>query len=190
MPNEFPHDVRQLWQTQEVQKVTITIDEIQRRAARFERRIRRRNIREYVVAALIITLFAWQAVRQPGWRASPQYLLIAGVLYAMFQLHQRASARSMPAGAALTASLRWHRKELERQSAALRAMWRWYLLPFAPGLAASLIVAALQHRINLVWYICCFVFPAAFIGVWALNRRAAGCLDRRIEELRSIEEET
>ena len=49
MPNELnPNDPRNLWQSQEGEDVTITLEEIRLRAARFERRIRRRNLREYV----------------------------------------------------------------------------------------------------------------------------------------------
>ena len=50
MPDEMnPNDPRNLWQGQEVEKVILTIDEVRRRAARFERRIHWRNVREYVV---------------------------------------------------------------------------------------------------------------------------------------------
>jgi hypothetical protein len=189
MPNEMqPRNPRELWQSQEVEKVAITIDEIQKRAARFERRIRRRNIVEYAGGTSVIVLFVLAALRNPGWRAIPQYLLIAGVLYAMLQLHGRASARFMPRDVALRASVQWHREELERHRAALRAIWRWYLLPLVPGLVAILIVGAVEHGVTAFWYICCFGFPAVLAGIWALNRRAARRLDRQIDELRSMQD--
>jgi hypothetical protein len=44
MPNELnPKDLRNLWQSQERENVTITLEEIRLRAARFERRIWWRN---------------------------------------------------------------------------------------------------------------------------------------------------
>jgi hypothetical protein len=181
-------NLKKLWQNQEAEKVTITIDEIRKRAARFERRIRRRNIAEYGGAGAVIVMFALAALRNPGWRAIPQYLLILGVIYAMVQLHRRASARFLTADVARTASIRWHREELERQRAAVRGVWSWYLLPLVPGLIAILIVAAIQHGVNAFWYVSCFGFPVVLAAIWALNRRAARRLDRQIEELRSIED--
>ena len=72
MPNEMhPNDPRNLWQGQEVERVILTVDEVRSQAARFERRIHKRNVREYLVGALMIALFAHQLWRTPGWRATP-----------------------------------------------------------------------------------------------------------------------
>src|SRR6516162_4616954 len=57
IPNELnPKDPRNLWQSQERENVTISLEEIRLRAARFERRIWRRNFREYAAGVLLI---AW-----------------------------------------------------------------------------------------------------------------------------------
>src|ERR1700756_3107683 len=92
MPNETgPHEIRELWQTHEEEKVTIPMEEIQRRAARFERRIRNRNLREYAGGAAVIAVFALEVWCRPGWQSAPAWLLIAGTVYALFQLHRRGS---------------------------------------------------------------------------------------------------
>ena len=69
MPDEMnPNDPRNLWQGQEVEIVTLTVDEVRRRAARFERRIHRRNVREYAAGALVVAFLTVQLWRAHGWR--------------------------------------------------------------------------------------------------------------------------
>ncbi len=150
MPNEMnPSDPRNLWQGQEVEKVTLTVSiSVWSRAARFERRIHRRNVGEFLVGALMIALFAHQLWRTHGWRATPAVLIIVGIIYVMFQLHLRAAARPLPADVGIRGSIEFHRVELERQRDAARAAWHWYLLPFVPGLAAGLVLTGIDHGIN------------------------------------------
>ena len=188
MPNEMnPSDPRNLWQGQEVEKVILTVDEVRSRAARFERRIHRRNVSEYLVGALMIALFTHQLWRTHGWRATPVVLIIVGIIYVMFQLHRRASARPLPADVGIRGSIEFHRLELERQRDAARAAWHWYLLPFVPGLAAGLAVTRIDHGINATLIRVGVVFVLVFVGIWVLNKRGARRLDRRIQELKAME---
>ena len=188
MPDEMnPNDPRNLWQGQEVEKVILTIDEVRRRAARFERRIHWRNVREYVVGVLVIAFFTLQLWRDHGWRATPTALLIAGTIYVMFQLHRRGSARPLPADVGIRGSIEFHRVELERQRDALHAVWHWYLLPFVPGLAAVLVVTGIDHGINAVLIGMGVFFVLVFVGIWALNEWVARKLDRKIQELKAME---
>jgi hypothetical protein len=186
MPDEMT-DPRTLWQGQEVEKVILTIDEVRLRAARFERRVHKRNVREYVAGVVVIALFAHQLWRTHGWRATPAVLLIVGAIYMMFQLHRRASARPLPADIGIRGSLEFHRVELERQRDALHAVWRWYLLPFVPGLAAGLVVTGIDHGINAALIRVGAFFVLTFVGIWALNKRGARKLDRRIRDLKAME---
>jgi hypothetical protein len=188
MPNEMnPNDPRNLWQGQEVEKVILTVDEVRSRAARFERRIHKRNVREYLVGALMIALFSHQLWRTHGWRATPAVLMIVGIIYVMFQLHRRASARPLPADVGIRGSIEFHRVELERQRDAARAAWRWYLLPFVPGFAAGLVVTGIDHGIDATLIRVGVFFVLGFVGIWALNQRGARRLDRRIQELKAME---
>src|ERR1035438_10522091 len=60
MPNEFPpDDIRNVWQNQPVENAPMPLEEIQRRARRFEKRIDRRNLREYAGAALGIAAYTF-----------------------------------------------------------------------------------------------------------------------------------
>jgi hypothetical protein len=187
MPNDTnANDPRSLWQGQEEEKVTITIDEIRVRATYFERRIQRRNMREYAatgVAVVVLTIQAWGA---HGWHLATFALLMAGMAYAMFQLH-RLGARSLPADTGTRASLEFHRLELERQRDALRTVWRWYLLPFAPGILMSVGVKAIEHGITAKLVGLTAFIVLLFVGAWALNQSAARKLERRIQALKAME---
>jgi hypothetical protein len=198
MPDEMnPTDLNQsvlnasdpirLWQGQEAEKVILTIDEVRSRAARFERRIHRRNRREYIVGAVMIALFAHQLWSTHGWRATPAALMIAGILYVLFQLGRRASALPLPADVGLRGSVEFHRVELERQRDALHGVWHWYLFPFVPGLAAGLAVTGIDHGIHAPLIGTGVFFVLVFVGLVALNQRGARRLDRRIQELKAME---
>ena len=83
---------------------------------------------------------------------------------------------------------RW-RAELARQRDLLLTVWRWYLLPFAPGLvlmfAAMWIGAPAEHqgRIAGVLIMVILLFAAVAIGIVLLNLLAAARLQRMIEDL-------
>jgi len=164
--------------------MTITIDELKLRANRFERRIHWRNLREYGAGFLVIPIFAARLRYQGGWHMVSPLLLIAGMLYVMFQIHLRA-AKPLPGDAGRTAYLEFHRRELERQRDALRSVWRWYLLPLVPGLVAGIIDTALARRGMGAAAFFGLVCAIIFAGVCKLNDNAAGKLDKEIENLSS-----
>ncbi|HEY4363919.1 MAG TPA: hypothetical protein VGN17_23320 [Bryobacteraceae bacterium] len=182
-------DPRNLWQGQEVEKILLTAAEIRTRATHFERRVHRRNLREYVAGAVVIVLFSMQLGRVQGWRLAPALLSILATIYVMFQLHRRASARPLPADAGLKTSIEFHRGELERQRDAARGVWRWYLLPFLPGAVAVLFVAGIDRGINARLIASGAFSLLVFVGICALNEKGARRLDSKIKELKAMETE-
>jgi len=61
MPNEpLPDDIRDVWQNQPVENTPMPLEEIRRRARQFEKRIGRRNVREYIGAAVTIAAFTFR----------------------------------------------------------------------------------------------------------------------------------
>jgi uncharacterized membrane protein (DUF485 family) len=114
-------------------------------------------------------------------------LLIAGPLYMMFQLYRRGGALRVPAGAGIMATLEFHRLELERQRDALHSVWKWYLLPFAPGFLAVAVVGAIDEGINfkLVRFVAGAVI--LFVVLWILNEHAARKLDLKVQEVKAME---
>jgi hypothetical protein len=181
MPNEL-NGPRNLWQNQEVEKVTITLDEVRRNSACLQRRVYWRNMREYVAGAIGIVWLLITVWLQHGRLLVPALILVAGTLYVMVQVYRR-GARTLPLNAGLRSSLEFHRMELERQRDALRSVWRWYLLPFVPGLAAVLVGAGLDHGFTPLLLLIGVAFAVMLIGVWRWNLSGARKLERRIERI-------
>lgn len=190
MPSDpNPNDPRNLWQSQEDERMIMTLEDVRRRAGRLQRRVYWRNLREYVCGAIVIAAFGASLWRFRGWQLVPSLLLIAGTIYVMFQIHRRGSTRSLPADADLQASLDFHIRELERQRDALRTVVLWYLLPFMPGFIAEIVVSAVERGVTRPLIAFCIALPLMFIGIWKLNEFGARKLDRRIRELREMEVE-
>src|SRR5437870_5229342 len=127
MPNEpLPDDILNVWQSQPVENIAMPIEEIRRRARQFERRIRNRNLREYVAGAAGIVIFTVYIFIFPQVRIGSA-LIIAGMLCILFQIYKRATPGTLPADLGLTSSLQFHRRELVRQRDLLRTVWLWYI---------------------------------------------------------------
>ena len=188
MPNETNEsDPRNLWQSQEGESVTMTLEEIRRRAARFESRIWWRNFREYAAGILVIVWIIASLHVLDGWDLLAPSLLVAGVIYIMIQLRRRGTARSFPADTNTRSSIEFHRLELERQRDALRTIWSWYLLPLVPGVAAVFAVAAVKRGVNAPLIGRIILVVLVFVSVWALNQWVARKLNRKIQELHAME---
>lgn len=193
-------DVRMcnLWQQGSDEPPRFTPEELRDSISRFERTIRRRNLREYAAAALVMGVFVYH-----GWMFPTLLLrvgcglIIAGTAYVVYQLHRRASVRPALADMGLRSCVDFQRSELVRQRDALKAVWSWYLLPFLPGMAVFLIglfqftmrVAEAANRPfhtgAAVAGFCllggCIV--VVFVAVWLLNRQAAKKLQMQIDDL-------
>ena len=169
----------------------MSVEEIRNRATKFERKIFWRNFREYIAGAIAIVLLgiSFGSARDLLSRAAFA-LLISGMVYVMYQLHRRGSAKTMPTAAAAAPSLAFYREELKRQRDLTASVWSWYLGLFVPGLLLSAIASASHdlhlHHIAVVtfWYV---LIAAFFVFVWRLNARATRCLERMIADLGAAE---
>ncbi|MBV8550323.1 MAG: hypothetical protein JOY54_03405 [Acidobacteriaceae bacterium] len=192
MPNEPSRDnMQQLWQDQEVEAMRIPIEEIRRRATAFQGKIQRRNLREYLACVVVIVGFTYLFTTIP--EAGPRIsfgLIIAGTIYVAWHLLTQGAASSVPADMGRVSCLEFHKRELERQRNLLGSVWRWYLGPLIPGIAAMIIGSIISSPPERRWFQYAFAaFAAAlFWGIGDINKRAARRLDRQIEEIRSLEE--
>jgi hypothetical protein len=180
-------DIRNLWREQKTEE-SVTLDDIRRRATKFQKRIRDRNLVEYIAAAFVVVLFGLYVWLLAGMLVKiGSALCIVGSLFVVWQLHRRASAEPVPDAALLD----FHRRALVRQRDALRSVWLWYLAPFVPGVAlmilgrwfqshASWRTLARDHEVILMAAAVVFLI---FLAVWLLNVAAAAKLDRRIDDL-------
>jgi len=194
MPNEAPpNGIRRLWHDQGEEPVKMSLDEIRRKAQQHRRKILRRNSREYVAAAFVVAVFGYYIWHFHDWfHRIGSVLVIAGAVCVVYQLHRRGSAASAPSDLGLTTGLAFYRQELERQRDLLQSVWRWYLGPFIPGLAVFTLGAAITNpaRSPYAWLFAGWYALVVAIGlllVARLNQRAAGRLQRQIDELNAAE---
>ena len=171
-----PNDAPGLWQNQPSEPLQMTVEEIRMKAAQFQKKIARRNLREYVAVAIVVVVFTGYAIFLPGALIKAGSILtVVAALFVAYRLHHKGSSRPVPAAIALSSSVEFHRKELERQRDLLRGVWLWYLGPFVPGMVLFGLGAG-----SVIW---ASGLAAIFGGVWWLNARAARKLQREIDAL-------
>jgi hypothetical protein len=189
-------DIRGLWQSQPTQPPSIFPEDISRKMRKFERRIFRRNIREYAGGIFVVVAFLFCEWKLPA----PLFrlgsgLAIAGALYVMFQLHRRMSVRPTPGDLGMSTCIEFHRQTLERQRDALRGVGSWYLLPLVPGLAVIMIGTAVNQwtahpvgmgHLVMGYGILVSLVGAVFFAVWRLNQRGADRLQVQIDEMTAL----
>lgn len=189
MSEESPLDRFQLlWQQQERQPRELAVEQIARSAASFRRIIRRRNIREYAAAALVIAFFgSYAALAEATLVRVACAAIIAGTIYVAWYLRRHGSVEPAELAACTTDHLEAHRRQLERQRDLLASVWRWYLGPLLPGLFLFAISVPIeQSRTARGWISAAIVMSigaAVFIGIARLNRMGARRLQREIDAL-------
>ncbi len=211
MSREAPLDRFQLlWQEQERKPMELAVDQIARQAASFRRTIRRRNVREYVAAAIVVAVFgAYAAMADTVLVRVACAATIAGALYVAYYLRRHGASEPAELAASTTDHLESHRRQLERQRDLLASVWRWCLGPLVPGLvlfAVSIrieqsrfargtpdaaawlarIIAPESSERTVLWIaaaIALSVGALVFAGIARLNRMAARRLQREIDAL-------
>ena len=184
-------ELQALWQSQPRGEATMSIDQIRTMARSLERRVTRRNRREYVAAGIAAGLFGWL-----GWIGPSATirvgagLVVAASLLVVHQLRVRGTTVALPADLALTSALDFYRAQLERQRDLLRSVWLWGLLPAAPGLLIFQIGHVLAHPELLSGFIgLSILLVVVMVGVHGLNRRVAARIQERLDRLSSLSSE-
>jgi hypothetical protein len=190
-----------MWQQGSGEPPQFTPEEMHRNMNKFERTIARRNLVEYLAAALVIAIFLYCVWIIPMLLLRIGCcLIIMGTIYVMFQLHRRASAHAAPADMGLQSCVDFQRAELERQRDALRSVWSWYLLPFVPGMCVFLlgifqvamrITQAAGRPFHTGIAIAAIALVAGcmalvFLAIWWLNQWAANKLQAQIDEIERL----
>jgi hypothetical protein len=190
-----PNDIRKAWQSQCVEGTPMSIDEIRQKARKYQKKIGRRNLREYIAALVVVVFFSYNLWHRPDIVTGVGFAtIIAGMLYMVYQLHRRGSARSLPAEMGSASWLEFHRRELVRQRDLLGNIWSWYLGPIIPGWVVLMVGFARTnpgHLHHYGWFLAVFnlVTALVFIGLWKLNHHAASRLQRRIDELDALQKQ-
>jgi hypothetical protein len=200
-PNDQHTDdeLRELWQSQKANESKMSLEEIREKARIFEKMIRRRNLIEYAGGVIVSVSFAKQ-IFQP---TPPNFmtrigagLTVLATIYVVSMLHRRGSVKNVPDAMARTSFIEFYRRSLERQRDLLRDAWRWYLLPFVPGLVAMFVSFGmrdglwlnpepapnpLREGFSLILFAA--VLIVFFFVVAAVNKRSAKRLQAKIDAL-------
>ena len=177
------NDPKSLWKDQPVTVSTYTTDNLRTRLRRQQGMYQLRNLVEYIAGGFVILGFgAYLLLPFSLLIKASCVVLIASTLYVMWQLHRRASVAPPPAEGDLTS---FQRQQLVRQHDALSTVWKWYLLPFAPGMTLMLIGQAMVLPTGRWLFLAMglgLVF-AVFGVIGLLNHYAARRIARQIEDL-------
>jgi hypothetical protein len=165
----------------------MSVEELRRRAGKFERTIYWRNVREYAASLLAVGLLSYFfATTQDVLSRVSFGLFITAMLWIVVQLHLKGSSKKLPGGVDTLSGLRFYRAELERQLEVVRSAWSWYLAPLVPGFVVYTIGRAIKVPRLASWVGLALLdlgAAALFVCIWGLNKKAARCLQRMIEEL-------
>ena len=191
MANESPPNdrLKAVWQNQPSEGMRMSIEEIHRRAGKFQKKINWRNAREYVAALVVIVIFGFDFWHTSDALARVAFgMIIAGTRYVMWQHQKRGASRSQPAEMGLASGLQFYRQELKRQRDLVRSVASWYLGPMVPGLVVLMVARARTNPGHLRPIgLSSALIALIFVSAWWLNQRAARRLQSRIDELNALE---
>jgi hypothetical protein len=186
MSDSLPNDTLQaLWQSQSSEQPAMSLEQIREKERYLERRIVRRNRREYIAAVFVVAAYGVILWRAPSAAVRMgAALILAATAVVCYRLRVYGSAASLQDNVAINNSLEFYRAQLERQRDFLRKVWLWFLLPFVPGFVVGLVGYARaqpSHRPATIVY---GVFALLLgIGLHLLNHRAAVRLQRVLDRL-------
>jgi hypothetical protein len=124
---------QELWQSQTLGSPRITAAYLRGRADDSTRRVRQWNVVEYGSSVVCVLLAIWLGVSSANsWTLMGAVLLgISGLAYA-WGWRRVATPVATPADLGALDTLRFHRRELERQYSAYRGQLRWVAPLFLP----------------------------------------------------------
>lgn len=164
------------------------------RAARFERKIRRRNILEYAAGTIVMAVFAAFGIGAIAVGehaiAAASWAIVAGVAVVMWQLARRGGTLDrMPEEPCLDHL----RRQYRQQHAALRSVPLWYIGPFLPGIVLFYLAvgAGVAREIGWIAALQGLAGPAAatfgiFAAVALANWLAARRLKLTLEQIERL----
>ena len=106
-----PVSPEELWQSQPEEEMNMTLATIRSKSLKFQTRIRRRNIREYVglVAGTVMYCgFLWflpDLLTKVG-----AVLTLAGMYFSVYQIHRDGSSQEVPVDSSAGDCLEFHRR--------------------------------------------------------------------------------
>jgi hypothetical protein len=134
-------NAQQVWQAQEIEAPRVSLAYVRHRASSLERRIRRGNAMEYTLAVLGCCFWiynAWQVYSSKPLAQIGLGCFVLFALYGIYRQHRYAAAELSPLDAGVLETLRYQRRQFERQRDWARGAWRWWLPAVSPGIAFTM----------------------------------------------------
>lgn len=175
-------ELRRLWQSNEPEKKmsnVISVSEIRERSSAFERKMRFRNIREYVAAAIVCVAFGWRAFHAHSWLEAASCVELVGAAIWITSALLKGGAQDPGPNATLKQLLQFHRSQMDRQIKLLSRVLVWYLAPIGVGLVALLTADAMRLGATPILIGTMIAFVAIFALIAILNKRAAAKLEEK-----------
>ncbi len=127
--------IKNLWQNLPTSGTIYTPAQLNQRASRFQAKIKRRNLIEYVSWAVLFALTAYVNLQNPSWgNGILSGLTVLGAIIAITNYRRLAHGKSGSAHPSNDSLIKHMRTELTLQRDAAATQWRWYGLPFAPAI--------------------------------------------------------
>jgi hypothetical protein len=137
-------DLQSLWQSTPTTPISVSVDDMRARSARFAQKVRRRNMAEYIACIVGAGIFTWYATwpepATPLWPVA-NMMIVAGLFVIAWNLHRLTRAMTPPESASAESLIDFQRTEYVRQRDALKSVWLWYIGPVMPGLILWFIAA-------------------------------------------------
>jgi hypothetical protein len=179
--------LRSFWKDHRVASPALTPEELAARAARFEREIRRRNVRDQVSFWLVAVIAGMGGVLIPGlWVKVGSFLLLAWCLYSLWGL-RRFGAVERPAAAGPEACAAFHLLQLERQRDIVRS-WPLGIGLAVPGFVLMTLGLDSNHQGAEFSIALIAVFVFMYIALVIYGRSCAARWQHEIDELRHVRE--
>jgi TRAP-type uncharacterized transport system fused permease subunit len=134
-------NAQQVWQGQEIEAPRMSLAYVRHVTSEFDRRRRRRAAVSYMLALICVGLSAfivWQFFFTKPLVAVATTYNVLFVAASIYRLYRHLNAETSPADAGVLDTLRYQRRQLERQRDFRRNNWRWAALALLPGWALIL----------------------------------------------------
>ncbi len=185
-------NAQHVWLAQATEAPRISLEYIRHQATSLERGTRRRAAWGYVIYALAIGVSGWSVAS--AWQVfMTKPLMMASLvwnalfmIYVIYRLNRHVAAQASTADAGVLDTLRFHRRQLERQRDYRRGVWRWVALGLLPGF---LLQAVSLIRDSLPWWEIALLAGVLALAVafdYAVGRYRSGLSQREIDALDSL----
>ena len=184
-------NAQQVWQAHSIEAPRMSLAYVRHAAIAFDRRRRQRAVLVGVImfgAGAFNGFVAWPSLHSKPLAMAAAACVVLFALYFVFRLYRHVGAESNPVDAGVLDTLRYQRRQLERQRDWRRGSWRWMLpglLPFYGFLLASLRFENDPVPWKSIGSLL-LVMTTSFVGAALAGERKARQSQREIDALDSL----